>query len=146
MFFSRSERVKSDPRCIDTFGEPFPAVLSLKSCGFSVENVGASRVQIRSFTSRETIQLRFANAHEWQDRSDCAHHGIRRMSADPATPNDQRHCVSPKGTPASVLATQAAGRLLKNGDNNLARNLGGAAEQLAIAQDALEPVCESVAD
>jgi hypothetical protein len=68
------------------------------------------------------------------------------MSADPATPNDQRHCVSPKGTPASVLATQAAGRLLKNGDNNLARNLGGAAEQLAIAQDALEPMCESVAD
>ncbi|MDB1857304.1 hypothetical protein [Collinsella aerofaciens] len=44
-----------------------------------------------------------------------------------------------------MLATQAAGRLLKNGDNNLARNLGGA-EQLAIAQDALEPVCESVAD
>ena len=45
-----------------------------------------------------------------------------------------------------MLVTQAAGRLLKNGDNNLARNLGSAAEQLAIAQDALEPVCESVAD
>ena len=29
---------------------------------------------------------------------------------------------------AGVLATQAAGRLLKNSDNNLARNLGGAAE------------------
>lgn len=29
---------------------------------------------------------------------------------------------------ASVLATQAAGRLLKNSDNDLARNLGGAAE------------------
>ena len=29
---------------------------------------------------------------------------------------------------AGVLATQAAGRLLKNSDNDLARNLGGAAE------------------
>lgn len=45
---------------------------------------------------------------------------------------------SPRKLPAACSRTAIT--ILRDG------NLGGAAEQLAIAQDALEPVCESVAD
>ena len=40
ILFPRSERVKMDPRSIDTFGGSFPAVLSLESCGFDAEKCG----------------------------------------------------------------------------------------------------------
>ena len=40
ILFPRSERVKTDPRNIDTFGGLFPAVLSLESCGFCFEKCG----------------------------------------------------------------------------------------------------------
>lgn len=45
---------------------------------------------------------------------------------------------SPRKLPAACSRTAIT--ILRDG------NLAGAAEQLAIAQDALEPVCESVAD
>lgn len=35
--FPRSERAKTNPRNIDTFGGSFPAVLSLESCGFDAK-------------------------------------------------------------------------------------------------------------
>ena len=35
--FPRSERVKSDPRNIDTLSAPFPAVLMPESCVYAVE-------------------------------------------------------------------------------------------------------------
>ena len=40
ILFPRSERVKTDPRNIDTFGGLFPAVLLLESCGFCFEKCG----------------------------------------------------------------------------------------------------------
>ena len=40
ILFPRSERVKTDPRNIDTFGGLFPAVLSLESCGFGCKKCG----------------------------------------------------------------------------------------------------------
>ena len=46
---------------------------------------------------------------------------------------------------AGVLATQAAGRLLKNSDNDLARNLGGAAE-VASAVGALATAADVLAE
>lgn len=38
--FPRSERAKTNPRNIDTFGGSFPAVLSLESCGFGAKKCG----------------------------------------------------------------------------------------------------------
>ena len=38
--FPRSERAKTGPRSIDTFGGPFPAVLLLESCGFGFKKCG----------------------------------------------------------------------------------------------------------
>lgn len=38
--FPRSERAKTNPRSIDTFGGSFPAVLSLESCGFGAKKCG----------------------------------------------------------------------------------------------------------
>ncbi len=36
-----------------------------------------------------------------QNRSNCPRHGVRSMSAEAATPHDQRHRISPKGFPTS---------------------------------------------
>lgn len=41
--FPRSERVKSDPRNIDTLSAPFPAVLLPESYDFADEKCGCSR-------------------------------------------------------------------------------------------------------
>ena len=38
--FPRSERVKSDPRNIDTLSAPFPAVSILESCDFAAKKCG----------------------------------------------------------------------------------------------------------
>ena len=38
--FPRSERAKTNPRNIDTFGGSFPAVLSLESCDFGAKKCG----------------------------------------------------------------------------------------------------------
>ena len=43
ILFPRSERVKSDPRSIDTLKAQFPAVLALESCDFATEKCGCSR-------------------------------------------------------------------------------------------------------
>ena len=43
ILFPRSERVKSDPRSIDTLSAPFPAVLLLESCVYAVEKCECSR-------------------------------------------------------------------------------------------------------
>ena len=40
ILFSRSERVKTYPRNIDTFGGLFPVVFSLESCGFDFKKCG----------------------------------------------------------------------------------------------------------
>ena len=42
ILFPRSERARMDPRNIDTFRGPFPAVLLLGSCGFNVKKCGCS--------------------------------------------------------------------------------------------------------
>ena len=41
--FPRSERAKTNPRSIDTFGGSFPAVLPLESCGFGAKKRGCFR-------------------------------------------------------------------------------------------------------
>lgn len=42
ILFPRSERVRMDPRNIETFRGLFPAVLLLESCGFNVKKCGCS--------------------------------------------------------------------------------------------------------
>ena len=49
ILFPRSERVKTDPRSIGTFGVQFPAVLPV----LTSKNVDVSGAQIQPFTSRE---------------------------------------------------------------------------------------------
>ena len=67
--FPRSERVKTDPRSIDTFRVPFPAVLKLKSCDFAVKNPDAPGVQKQTFTSRKSIRAQWEKAVTHRDYS-----------------------------------------------------------------------------
>lgn len=65
--FPRSERAKTNPRSIDTFGGSFPAVLSLESCGFGAKKCG-------SFGGPKTL-VHFTGNHSPSIRQ----HPIRRQ-------------------------------------------------------------------
>ena len=58
-----------DPRSIDTFRVPFPAVLKLKSCDFAVKNADAPGVQKQTFTSRKSIRAQWEKAVTHRDYS-----------------------------------------------------------------------------
>ena len=92
--------MKTDPRSIDTFRVPFPAVLKLKSCDFAVKNADAPGVQKQTFTSRKSIRAQWEKAVTHRD------HSFRGDYIRVSMFDDRLEILSPGGAPEHRDARQ----------------------------------------